>query len=589
MIARSLLQRVSPVAPETTMSEVFDLFTANPQCVALPIVDGTRPIGLITRKAIIEGFAQPFRREIYGKRDIRILMDPDPLLVEANTDLDDLSRRIVEAGMQHMHDGFILTEHGAYAGMGTGPDLLRVLSEHKQAHLYQLAHFDALTGLPNRLLFQDRLLKAMQHAQRAGHLIALLFIDLDRFKVINDTLGHSAGDALLKAVAQRLSERLRVSDTLARMGGDEFTIILSDVREPEAAALYAKGLLEAAEKPYQIGEHEVFVSASIGVTLYPLDSQSGANDAIGTEALLQHADAAMYRAKEQGKNNVQFYRSDMNGTMLERLRLETDLRKALHNDEFVLHYQPRIRCVDGVVTGVEALIRWQHPTLGLIPPAKFIPLAEETGLIIPLGDWVLRSACEQAKQWRASGVQSMRMAINLSARQFRHKDLVGTIERALRETGLDPDCLEVELTESLAMHDVKQTVVTLNDLNDLGVSIAIDDFGTGYSSLAYLRRFPVDFLKIDQSFVQEIGVSEDCAIIARTIISMAHNLQLQVVGEGVETEQQFEFLCTHGCEEAQGFLFARPLPAPELTAFIAAGRYRAPSACGTDERIRECG
>lgn len=341
MIARPLLQLVPPVPPDMTMGEVFDLFTANPQVSALPIVHGTRPVGLITRKAIVEAFAKPYMRELFGKRDVRVLIDSNspPLLAEVDSNLDDLSRRIVAAGMHHMHDGFILTERGAYAGMGTGPDLLRVLSEHKQAHLYQLAHFDALTGLPNRLLFQDRLLKAMQRAQRSEHLIALLFIDLDRFKVINDTLGHSVGDSLLKAVALRLSERMRVSDTLARMGGDEFTIILSEIREPEAVALYARALIEAMEKPYSLSEQELFVSASIGVALYPPNGANGTKNGVTTEALIQNADAAMYQAKELGKNNFQFYRSEMSELMPERLRLETDLRRALQNNELLLHYQ----------------------------------------------------------------------------------------------------------------------------------------------------------------------------------------------------------------------------------------------------------
>lgn len=562
--ARSLLQWVSPVPPEKATTDVFEIFTANPQYIALPIVSGTKPVGLISRNTLIEQFARPFMRELAGKKPISVYMEPSPFIVEADTDLDDLSRQIVTAGMQHMYAGFIVTQQGAYLGMGTGHDLMQTLTERKQAHLYHLAHFDALTGLPNRLLFEDRLTQALVHERRAGKLVALLFLDLDRFKAINDTFGHAVGDLLLKAVSKRLSQTVRESDTVARMGGDEFTLIFSGIHEPLDAGKIAHLILEVMGKPFVLEGHEVFVSTSIGITLYPLDTDG--IDPI--ETLLKNADTAMYKAKDRGKNNYQFFTPEMNVATLERMLLENDLRKALENDEFILHYQPRIHCADSSVSGMEALIRWQHPKLGLVSPATFIPLAEETGLIVPIGEWVLRTACLQTKAWHDAGMPPLRVAVNISARQFKHADLILTIEKVLHETGLSPRFLEVELTESLAMEDVQQTIVTLNALNNMGISIAIDDFGTGYSSLAYLKRFPVDFLKIDQSFVRDIVDNSDSAAIAKAIIAMAHNLNLEVVGEGVETSEQFDFLRQNDCEEVQGYLFSRPLCVEEFNHYI---------------------
>lgn len=575
MTAKSLSQFVSPVSLHTHTLRVLEVFTANPECIAIPVVDGTQPVGLISRKTLIEQFARPFTRELSGKKPISTFMESSPFIVEGDTDLDDLSRRIVEAGMQHMYDGFIITQQGAYVGMGTGHDLMQIMTERKQAHLYHLAHYDALTGLPNRLLFEDRLTQALAQKHRTGQLVALLFLDLDRFKAINDTFGHAVGDLLLRAVAQRLTQSVRESDTVARMGGDEFTLIFGGLREPQDAGQIAHLILEAMTKPFLLEGHEVHVSTSIGITLYPLDTNGIAEKKRAIEILLKNADTAMYQAKDQGKNNYQFFKAEMNVTTLERLLLENDLRKALENNEFILHYQPRIHCADGSVSGMEALIRWRHPTLGLVSPATFIPLAEETGLIVPIGEWVLRTACAQTKTWLDAGMRPLRVAVNISARQFKHADLIVTIKNVLQDTGLNPIYLEVELTEGLAMENVKQTVITLNALNDLGVSIAIDDFGTGYSSLSYLKRFPVDFLKIDQSFVRDIG-SNDSAAIARTIIAMAHNLQLEVVGEGVETVEQLDFLRRHDCEEVQGYFFSRPLPAEEFITFISTGSQSMP-------------
>ena len=424
--------------------------------------------------------------------------------------------------------------------------------------------------MPNRLLFEDRLRQALAQARDSEQLVAVMFLDFDCFKAINDSFGHAVGDALLKAMAERLARNIRESDTAARFGGDEFILICNDLRQPQDAAQIAQLVLEAVAKPYMLEGHEVHVSASIGITLYPLDENQvdGDKNKSNVQALLRNADIAMYKAKKQGKNTYQFYTPEMNVATLERRLLEDDLRSALENREFILHYQPRMLCADNTIIAMEALIRWQHPTLGIIPPEKFIPLAEETGLILPIGEWVLRTACMQNKAWIDAGMTPLRVAVNLSARQFKHPDLLGAIEHILRDTGLPSNYLELELTESIAMEDVKKSTITLQALSMLGISIAIDDFGTGYSSLAYLNRFLVDFLKIDRSFVCHLGSSHDNAVIAKTVIAMAHNLQLQVVAEGVETREQFDFLRQHGCEEMQGYLLSLPLSADEFSAFI---------------------
>jgi len=432
-----------------------------------------------------------------------------------------------------------------------------------------LAYHDHLTGLPNRLMFNDYLEHSLGRARRAGETLALLYIDLDNFKRINDTLGHHAGDELLKLLAQRLRSSLRredylarteseqETDAVARVGGDEFTIILPAIKSPYAAASVATRVLEMLSHPFSVGSHEIFVTASIGITTYP-------HDAKNAEALVKNADVAMYHAKEEGKNNYQYYSESMNVAALERLTLENRLRGALERDELLLHYQPLVDARSQHIIGVEALIRWQHPDLGLLPPAQFIPLAEESGLIVPIGEWVLRTACRQMKQWRDAGMNNLRMSVNLSNQQFRREPLDGVIEGILDETGLPPECLEVELTESSIMQSEKTAARMLTAIKRLGVRIALDDFGTGYSSLSYLRRFPIDTLKIDRSFVKDIVTNHDDAAIISAIIAMAETLKLSVTAEGVEDLQQFEFLREHGCHTIQGFLFSHPVPPEEI-------------------------
>lgn len=418
---------------------------------------------------------------------------------------------------------------------------------------YQAYH-DALTGLPNRRLFRDRLTVALAHARRMKHPLAVMFLDLDRFKVVNDTLGHSTGDELLKTVGTRLQSSLREEDSIARMGGDEFTILLADLKTTDDSAKIAQKVLDTVAQPLRIDGTELFVTTSIGIALFPSDGDTA-------EALLANADHAMYRAKDAGRNSYQMFTPAMNNRALERLSLENDLRHALDRGELVLHYQPQINIASGRVTGVEALLRWNRPGFGLVGPKDFIPIAEETQLIVPIGEWVLREACRQAVEWQSDRPSGFRMAVNLSPRQFQHSDLPHVIAAALELSGIAPHDLELEITESLAMQNTTRTIATLQRLREMGVQIAIDDFGTGHSSLNYLRSFPIDSVKIDQEFVQEIEGSEADRAIVSAVIGMARGLRLRVTAEGVETESQLAFLREQGCEDVQGFLFGEPVPA----------------------------
>jgi len=437
------------------------------------------------------------------------------------------------------------------------------LEEHT-AHIEYLASHDALTGLPNRNVLAGRVQYLIAHARRCGELMVLLFLDLDRFKHINDSFGHGFGDALLKVIAQRLQATVRESDTVTRLGGDEFVILLTGISQIGAVQGAVMKILQAVEQPVVVDGHTLFVTASIGAALFP-------NDGEDLVSLLKNADAAMYRAKDEGRNALRFYSTDMSAQALEQLELASALRQALERGEFELHYQPRVALVGGGVVGMEALLRWRHPQRGLVMPGSFIRAAEENGLIVPIGAWVIGTACAQAKAWQDAGLAALPVAVNVSGRQTREPDaLLAHVTQTLQRTGLRGEMLELELTESVVMHNPAQLIEMLHSLAQLGVRIAIDDFGTGYSSLSYLKRFPVNLLKIDRSFVSDLAHDEDDAAIAQAVVSLGHALNLRVVAEGVETEAQSRLLCAMGCDEAQGYLFSRPLPVAAMEAFLRA-------------------
>jgi diguanylate cyclase (GGDEF)-like protein len=439
------------------------------------------------------------------------------------------------------------------------------------ARMRYQAYHDLVTGLPNRVSFNEQLEAALRRTRRTGRSTALLLLDLDGFKLVNDSLGHDAGDELLKAVADRIEFCTRESDMVFRVGGDEFTVIAERLETPESAANLAQRILNALAQPMRLGERDVVVGASIGIAIYPRDEGNA-------EMLVKGADAAMYRAKEGGRNRFEFYTPDMNAESLARLSLQTDLKRALEHDEFVLHYQPRGSLTSGKIVGVEALLRWNRGRQELLAPDRFLNYLESSGLIIPVGEWVLREACRQNRAWQDQGLPPMRVSVNISSRQFRSGSLASVVRAALRESGLDARLLELELTESLLVENTEEAIKILAELKAIGVSIAIDDFGSGYSSLNYLKRFPVDFLKIDRSFIRDIATSAKDAAITTNIVSLARCLGLQTVAEGVEDHEQLDVLGAQGCDEVQGFLFSRPVAAETMMAAVAsAGTVLAPA------------
>ncbi len=430
-----------------------------------------------------------------------------------------------------------------------------------EEHIYRLAHYDVLTDLPNRVLFHERLEQALNVARRHKQKVGILFLDLDRFKLVNDTLGHASGDKLLQHVGKQLTSCVRVTDTVSRLGGDEFVIILSELESTEDAAQIARKILDVLSKPYRLDTHDVFVTASAGISVYP-------DDADDAKDLFKNADTAMYRAKDQGKNTYRFYTEEMNMEVTERLALENQLRKALDENYLVLHYQPRIDINTGQIIGMEALLRMQQPDMSTIFPSQFIPIAEDTGLIIPIGKWVLREACQQHKAWSKQGLSVPQISINMSGRQFMDPGLVENIKEIIDETGVAAKDFELELTETFLMENPKKTIFILRELKSIGFNISIDDFGTAYSSLAYLKRFPIDRLKIDRSFISDIPDDPEDMAITRSIIAMGRSLNLWVVAEGVETESQLSFLKSQGCQEVQGYYFSKPLDVDAMTKLL---------------------
>lgn len=459
-----------------------------------------------------------------------------------------LDMRHVEAAVERALGHFsLLKEKRRYE------EQLETLLEQRTAEVDRLAYYDTVTHLPNRTLFEDRLAQAVAIAKSTNQTLGVLFISVDQFKKVNDTLGHGPGDSLLREFAVRLGNCIDETDTVARFGNDEFALLQTQIKGTKDVIETIGALSQVLRFSFDLDGQELFATASVGVSLFPLDGDD-------SQTLLKNAGAALYKAKRSGGANYQFYTADMHDLASRRLALETSLRRAIHNQEFLIHYQPRV-CVDSLeITGAEALVRWQHPQLGLISPSEFVPLAEDTGLIVPIGEWVLRNACLQNKAWQEQGFSPIQMAVNISARQFDQQDLAEMVIRTLDETNLDPAHLELELTESSLMQNPETVADVLHKLKGMGVNISIDDFGTGFSSLASLKRLPIDALKIDQSFVRDATTDPDDASLVMAIITLAHNLRLKVIAEGVETEEQLRFLHLLRCDEIQGYLFSKPLP-----------------------------
>jgi diguanylate cyclase (GGDEF)-like protein len=458
----------------------------------------------------------------------------------------------VERALQHCR---LLKEKRRYE------EQLEALLEQRTAEVDRLAYYDTVTHLPNRTLFEDRLAQAVAVAKSTHQTLGVLFIAVDQFKKVNDTLGHGPGDSLLREFAERLKNCVAESDTVARFGNDEFVLLQTQIQGTKDVIETIGELSQGLKFSFNLGGQELFATASVGVSLFPLDGDD-------SQTLLKNAGAALYRAKRSGGANYQFYKADMHERASQHLALETSLRRAIQKEEFLIHYQPRVSVDRLEITGVEALIRWRHPELGIVPPSDFIPLAEDTGLIVPIGEWVLREACRQNKAWQNQGFAPIHVAVNISARQFHQQDLAETVIRILNETGLSPEHLELELTESSLMQSPEIASGVLNQLKGRGVNISIDDFGTGFSSLASLKRLPIDALKVDRSFVREATTDPDDASLVMAIITLAHNLRLKVIAEGVETEEQLRFLHLLRCDEIQGYLFSKPLPAEEFITLL---------------------
>ncbi|MHB1247746.1 MAG: EAL domain-containing protein [Sulfuriferula sp.] len=569
---RRLLRYVSPAATTTICLDIVNRFLDEESLYALPVVDSANEaVTLLDRHIFLEFFSRPYVREVYGNKTIvhflntkqMTYQNKNPIMVDEASSIDDVAQIIIDAGMQHMVSGFIVTQNEQYAGIANGHDLLQDITRRKQDELYYLAHYDQLTKIPNRMLFNDRLTQACREAFRKDSLVGLLFIDVDRFKQINDSMGHRFGDLLLIALAERLQSCARDCDTVGRLGGDEFAILMDTPQDADSISMLSKRVVDSMRAPFQLLGKELYVTVSVGTSIFPSDD-------VEIDGLFAKADTAMYEAKTKGRNGFQQYVPGLSIYSADRMSLDSDLRAALRNNEFVLHYQPQISLVTDQIVGVEALIRWRHPRHGLLSPLHFIPTAEDNGLIVEIGRWVLREACHQCQKWIDLHRTTLRIAVNVSALEFRQADFVEQVQTILNETGITPSHIELEMTESIVMHNVGAVLAVLNELKRMGIFLAIDDFGTGFSSLNYLRRFPIDRLKIDQSFVQGIDHIPANESIVRAITSLAHNLSMEVIAEGAESDVELAILKACQCNEAQGYWFAKPMPADDVIPWIAA-------------------
>jgi diguanylate cyclase (GGDEF)-like protein len=562
-----LLRNVPPVNDKTSCMEVLELFHLDNKAIAFPIVNEDEiPVGIITRSEITELFSRLYAKELRGKDPISTIMNDSPVVVDRKSSIEDVANIVVNAGMQHMVSGFIITANKCYFGMSNGHDLLSEVTTRKQKHLFNLAHFDQLTGLPNRTLLLDRVNQAIAVSNRLSRGISLLFIDLDHFKNINDTLGHSIGDLMLQQVAQRFSTCIRKGDTVARLGGDEFVVLLEDLSAELGEAvmqteIVAEKISSTLSQSFRLLDHEYSITSSIGFTIFDHKQESAFD-------LLKQADIAMYQSKKMGRNTLSFFDPKFQDKITARATLKDELQKAIQDQQFQLYYQIQVDKAQRPL-GAEVLIRWIHPERGIISPAQFIPLAEETGLILPIGEWALNKACAQLKAWQKNFVTSqLVLAVNVSAKQFRQADFVTQVQSIVQRHAINPNLLKLEITESMLVKNIEDTIATMIALKAIGIQFSLDDFGTGYSSLQYLKRLPLDQLKIDQSFIRDITSDNSDKAIVRTIIVMANSLKLDVIAEGVETEEQKQILLNKGCLHFQGYLFSKPVPIEQFEALL---------------------
>ncbi len=582
---RQLSKFVQPIDGNTFCLVILNYFLTDPKLYALPVVNKMNiPVGLIDRHLFVEYFSRLYVPEIYGKRTVVQFLketfatspETSPIIVDESTGIDDAAKIIVNAGMQHMVTGIIVTREGKYLGLASGHDLLNEITLRKQSDLYFLAHFDHLTRLPNRMLFGDRLMQACRDSIRNESLVGLMFIDVDRFKQVNDSLGHGVGDILLCAIAARLKASARESDTVARLGGDEFAILMENLSDPAFPKIVAQRIVESMQDQVIISGHSLSITVSIGIAIYPTDDTD-------VTVLLTKADTAMYEAKSIGRNGFFSYAPNLLMYNSEKMSLETELKNAVKNNEFVLHYQPKVSLNNGQVIGVEALVRWQHPTRGLLSPIHFIPLAEENGVIVDIGNWVFREACTQHRRWTDASYPATHMAINVSSLQFRKAGFVDSLKSIFSETGVNPNFIEIELTESTLMHNEAGILEKLNQLKEIGVRLSIDDFGTGYSNLNYLKQFPIDSIKIDQSFIRDIDITPVNESIVRAIVTLANSLSMTSIAEGTESHSELEVVKRCLCDVAQGYHYAKPLSPHDLIEWL--GVFQSQQTQVTDQLI----
>lgn len=558
---RDTVSSLTPARQDDLGKALYERFREEPDTLIIPVLDGEdRPIGIVERNAFFLRMAAEYGRALYANRPISTLMDREPLVVDADAELAEFTTDSLSYRASDLLRGFIVTENERYLGVGTVLGLLQATNETNRrgvAQIARLAHYDPLTDLPNRVLFQKHLVEALARRARKGDQLAVHFIDLDRFKTVNDTLGHPLGDALLREAAERLRACVREGDTVARLGGDEFAVVQTGLSDMSGATRLAGRVVEAMAAPFDLQGHQVVIGASVGVAAAPSDGEDA-------DELLKKADMALYRAKGDGRGAFHFFERAMDEQLQARRALELDLRRALQAGEFELFYQPLYNLGDERVTGCEALLRWRHPDRGMVSPADFIPLAEEIGLIVPLGEWVLRAACAEAAKWP----DYVRLAVNLSPAQFRDRGLVRTVVSALAMSGLPAQRLELEITESVLLQDSAANMTMLHDLKALGVRISMDDFGTGYSSLSYLRSFPFDKIKIDQTFVRDILDDSDAMAIIKAVLDLGASMGIVTTAEGVETLEQLNALRGQGCAEIQGYFISRPAPASEIARLL---------------------